>query len=105
MFPGEETRSKALMGNMLGVLRSSRADVAGVERARGRGAGSGGGEKPGARPRGPVGQDEELDFLLCVTGRPGKVCSRERYNLTYVVKDYSGRWVENRSSEGKKGVQ
>lgn len=96
----EETRSKALMGNMLGVLRSSRADVAGVERTCGRGAGYGGGEKPGARPWGPGGQDEELDFLLRVTGRPGKVCS-----LTYVVKGSSGHCVENRLSEGKKGVQ
>lgn len=40
-----------------------------------------------------------------MTGRPGKVCSRERYNLTYIVKDDSGRCVENRLSEGKKGVR
>lgn len=35
------------MGNVLGVVRSSKADVAGVEKACGRGAGNEGGEKPG----------------------------------------------------------
>ena len=36
VFRSEETRSKALMQDIVGVLRSSRADVAGVQRACGR---------------------------------------------------------------------
>lgn len=45
MFQAEETSSKALMGNVLGVFRSSKADVAEVEGAHGRVVGNGGGEK------------------------------------------------------------
>lgn len=62
VFRSEETRSKALMQDIVGVLRSSRADVAGVQRACGRGAGNEGGKKPGARPWGPAGQDEDTGF-------------------------------------------
>lgn len=74
---GRGNKVKGPNGEYAWCIREQQAHVAGVEGAFGRGAGNGGGEKPGARPGGPAGQDEELDFLLCVTGRPGKVWSRE----------------------------
>ena len=59
VFRSEETRSKALMQDIVGVLRSSRADVAGVQRACGRGAGNEGGKKPASNI-----QEKNLYFSL-----------------------------------------
>lgn len=76
LFQAKGTSSKVLMGNVLGVVRSSKADVAGVERACEEGAGNEGGEKARARPYGPLARIRTLDFILCVIGRPGKVWSK-----------------------------
>lgn len=62
MFQAKGTSSKVLSGNVLGVVRSSKADVAGVERACGRGAGNEDGEKARVRPYGPLGQDKDTGF-------------------------------------------
>lgn len=61
VFQAKGTSSKVLTGNVLGLVRSSKADVAGVQRACGSAAGSEDGKKA-RRPYGPLGQDKDTGF-------------------------------------------
>lgn len=66
VFQAKGASSKALVGNVLGVLRSSKDEVAGAQRARGEGQEMRMETKSGARPQGPICQGKYTGFYsLC----------------------------------------
>lgn len=73
MPQAEQTSSKMLMGNVLDVLRGSKADVAGEHVAEHQEMVGGG--KAMARPPVLQARIRALDFTLGATGGPGKVGS------------------------------